>query len=259
MLLPNSQRGHLSGPDSRAGNRVLGKVLVEVEEDAGLVGSVEGGEVTARRGSGTAASDLDVDALGVGLGAVGLASGVKADDLVAEDVVAGSEAGGDLDGPGVAVGNEVVRGPVTGVGARVEASLVELDELERGLVDRGEVAGDGGDVVGDGAVVGLGPGVPLEGDGTTSGDLGGAGNRLGLLVADDVGGGKGIGSDEAVVLVGSGPADSISGGTVRDTARVLDAIGDNLGDVTVGLDGDGHGKGGKTSAERHVCFVVKKD
>jgi hypothetical protein len=86
---------------------------------------------------------------------------VEADDLVAEHVVTRGQARGDIDLPGVAVGDQVVRGPAAGVGAGLEASLGNLDPLERRLVDGAEVARDRGDVVNDGAVVAFGPGVPL--------------------------------------------------------------------------------------------------
>lgn len=152
---------HLGGPDSRAGDGVLAEVLVQVEQDAGVLSSVEGGEVTAAGGGRAGASDLEVDALGVGLGAVGLSGGVEGEDLVAENVVTRGETLGDGDRPSEAVGDEVVGGPVAGVGAGVQACLGDLGELKRSLVDGGEVTGDGGDVVDNRAVVALGPGVPL--------------------------------------------------------------------------------------------------
>lgn len=157
----DDRKAGLTGPDIRAGDGVVAEVLVEVEQDARIIGAVEGGEVATTGSGGAGASDLDVDALGVGLGAVGLASRVEGDNLVAEHVVSRGQAGGDIDLPGVAVGDQVVRGPVAGVGAGVEAGLGNLDPPERRLVNGAEVARDRGDVVNDGTVVTLGPGVPL--------------------------------------------------------------------------------------------------
>lgn len=51
-----------------------------------------------------AASDLEVNALGVVLGAVLLSGGVQGDDLVAEHEGASGDVGGDGDLPGVVVG-----------------------------------------------------------------------------------------------------------------------------------------------------------
>lgn len=91
-----------------------------------------------------------------------------------EDVLAGSNVLGNSDSPGVAVGDQVVGGPALRRGI-VEALLVDLEE--------GKVAGRGGsaviasalcEVVDNGTVVRLRPGVPLELDGATSsngGDL----------------------------------------------------------------------------------------
>lgn len=70
-------------------------------------------------------------------------------------------------------------------------------------------------------------------------------------MADDVGSAEGVRGNETVVLVGSGPADSIIRSTVGDTARVLGAVNDNSGDVTMGLDGRGHGQDGESSG-KHV-------
>lgn len=93
----------LRGPQSGSGDGVGGEVLVEVEEDTGVSGSVERGSGDTAGGGGSGASDLKVDALGVELGAVGLASGVQGEDLVTENVVARGKVRGDLDGPGVAL------------------------------------------------------------------------------------------------------------------------------------------------------------
>ena len=98
-----------------------------------------------------------------------------------EDVLAGSDVLGNSDGPGVAVGDQVVGGPAVG-GGIVESLLVDLEE---GKVTGGDgsavVTGALGQVVHDGTVVRLGPGVPLELDGTTSGDSGDLSTGLAVL------------------------------------------------------------------------------
>jgi len=180
-------------PEAGAGDGVSGVVAaVDVVLDA-LVGSgvkrSAGNTVSAAaaRVGGAGAGDLDVDALGVGLGAVllwlllvcvvvvfvnirsYLACGVQGDDLVAEDVVARGEGLGDVDGPLVAVGDELVGAPLVGGGVD-DTDLSELEEAQALLVGVGAVARALGQVVDDRAVVGLGPGVPLESHGAAGSD-----------------------------------------------------------------------------------------
>jgi hypothetical protein len=73
---------------------------------------------------------------------------VQGDDLVAEDVVARGDGGGDCHGGGEAVLDELVGDP--GVGRRVDDGLgLDLDPLEAGLVDCAAVAVAVGEVVDD--------------------------------------------------------------------------------------------------------------
>ena len=106
---------------------------------------------------------------------------MESDDLVAEDVLAGSDVLGNSDGPGVTIRDQVVGSPVLG-STIVESLGVNLEE---GKVTSGGgsavVAGALGQVVDDGTVVRLGPGVPLELDGATSLDRGDLGTRLAVL------------------------------------------------------------------------------
>lgn len=103
-----------SRPGLGARDGVAGDVTtVDVVLDALVGGGVEGGAgnavgAAAAGVGGARASDLDVDALGVVLGAVLLAGGVQGDDLVAEHVVTGGEGLGDGEGPGVVVACEAV-------------------------------------------------------------------------------------------------------------------------------------------------------
>lgn len=244
----------------RAGDGVGVKRSVDVEQDALVVSLVQLSALDTGGLLRAGASDLEVEALGVGLGTVLLASGVESDDLVTENVGAGGNVLGDLDQPAVAVLQELVIGVGTGAGLAVdEALLRDLEELEVGLVDLlAAISAARSKVVQDGTLVGLGPGVPLDEDGGTSGDLGVAASVLGVTVADDVGGAESIGGNEAVVSGGGGPADNSGrvghvghGGNV--VTGVLDAISDDVGSVTVGGNGDGAGQGGKGSAgERHL-------
>ena len=102
--------GSSTSPGLGARDGVAGDVTtVNVVLDASVRRGVEGGaaDTVSAVGAGVGgagASDLNVDTLGVGLGAVLLAGGVESDDLVAEDVVARGERLGDADGPLVAVG-----------------------------------------------------------------------------------------------------------------------------------------------------------
>lgn len=136
----------------RAGNLVRAKVLVEVEEDAGVGLGVQGRAEGTIGQVGTGASDLQVEALGVVLGTVRAAGGVQGNDLVTDNVVAGLECRGDGNVPGEAVLDQLVRGPGSGVGPADETSLGDLDPLQRGLVDAGGVIGRG-NVGDDGTVV----------------------------------------------------------------------------------------------------------
>lgn len=243
----------LDSLDGRSGDLVRAEACVEVEENAGVSGRVELGEVaTTAESLGAATSDLEVDALGVSLGTVVVVSRVKSDDLVSENVVAGLEVSGHGELPGETVADELVGCPVAGVATRDVALLGDLGPSKASLVDAGEVSADRSEVLGDGTVVRLGPGVPLQGDNIASGNSDSVADRLGALVADDVGSAKGSGLNEAVVLVSSSPADSVGGSTVGDTTSVLLAASDNLGNVTVGVDGAGE----ESHSGKRECVAV---
>jgi hypothetical protein len=108
---------------------------------------------------------------------------VQSDDLVAEHVVASLDGAGDSNRPTVVVAPQVVGGP----GARTdETSLIDLEELQGGLVDGRAVAIAVGQVGDNGAVVALSPLAPLQLDAATSLDRSRDGTGPGILVADDV-------------------------------------------------------------------------
>lgn len=238
---------------SRAGDLVAGDLGIGVEEDTGIVRLVQGRAEGALGLVGARAGDLDIEALGVVLGAVLRASTVHGDDLVAEDVVAGGKGLGDGGGPGVVVGNEVGGSPR--LGADVVAGLVDLDPLEGRLVGGRALAGALGHVGEDGAEVGFGPGGPQEVDLAAGGDGGGDGSGLRVLVAVDVGRLVAGAVDEAVVEVLGVPADGLGHllavglGVVvveLEAALVL-AVDADAGDGAVGHDAGG-GKGANESS-----------
>lgn len=159
--------GSSASPSLGTRDGVAGDVTtVDVVLDTSVRSGVERGasnavSAVAARVGGTRAGDLNVDALRVALGAILLGGGVEGDDLVAKDVVARGERLGDGDSPLVAVGDELVRGPLVGTGVE-DTSAGKLEEAEAGLVGLAAVARALGEVVDNGTVVGLGPGVPLE-------------------------------------------------------------------------------------------------
>jgi hypothetical protein len=258
----NHRENILDSLDSRAGDLVRAELSVEVEENARVGGGVELGEVAATAESLRAAtSDLEVDALGVGLGTVLLASRVKSNDLVSENVVTSLEVSGHSELPGETSTNKLVGCPVARVATRDVALLSDLGPSKASLVDAGKVSADGSEVLGNGAVVRLGPGVPLQGDNITSSDGDSVADGSSALVADDIGRAKRSGLNKAVVLVSSSPADSVGGSTVGNATSVLLATSDNLGNVAVSVDRAGeksHGGEGESVAV-HVDGVETEE
>lgn len=148
------------------------------------------------------AGDCEVETLRVILGTVLTPCRVERNNLVAEDVVARGNILGDLHEPGARVSDEYVGAPVTGVGPVDVANLVDLEELERGLVDGFAIAVTVGEVVQNGSVVRIGPNDrPLDGDGVTRLDGCVAAGGCGVLVADNVACLIGVGGDEPIVCV----------------------------------------------------------
>lgn len=240
-------RAGTSTVQSRARDLVARVVTaVDVVLDTGVGGSVQGGTDNTLRGVGATASDGNVQALGVVLGTVLGTSTVESDGLVAEDVVAGGEGGRDGDGPGVVVGNHLVGSPAVGV-----ASLVDLDPLESRLVGVSAVGSALGNVGDHGTDVAGGPVGPLEVDLSAGLDGGRGGGCLGVLVADDVSLTVGVGGNEAVVEVLSGPSGG-GGSLLALLGHVVVGEVVTLGVDTVNFDtGDGAvgGSGGRKGSE----------
>lgn len=117
-----------------------------------------------RQGCRSALDDVDVRAAGVELRPEALAGDVQAEDLVAEEVGARSEAARDGDVPLGTALTEEVRGPGLAGGVRVVGELADLDPhgARVALEGRAVVVGAACDVVEDGAAVGAVPLVPEE-------------------------------------------------------------------------------------------------
>lgn len=261
-------RSGRSGPRARARagahhrwarERVHDGRLVGVEEDTGTVSLVERSTDNTLGEVGSGAGDLDVQALRVGLGAVGVAAAVQSDDLMAEDVLASLEVRWDSYRPCEVLANQLDGSPL----AVLVTVGLDLGPLELLLVDRGEVTSVGSDVCQDGADVRFGPCVPVEVDYTAGRDLG---HRVfgaigaALLVADDVGGVEGVGFDEARVKVLGVPTNVLGGSTVALLGVVVveqEALGKGTVDCDTGGDTVGRYSSckGSDGAEGRDCFV----
>ena len=262
--LAGGRRLRAGAVQRRAGDDVVLEVaVVRAEENTGVLGSVELRAGNTLRLVGARARDLDVHALGVSLGAIGLASAVQGNDLVAEDVVARREGLGHGGDPRVVVGDHGDGGPLLRLS--IVARLVDLDPLQRLLVRLGAVAAAVGDVGEHGAHVAVGPLGPLELDAAARGDGRGGGGGLGGDVADDVGGAEVVGLHEAVVQVLGVPARGVGGRlpvldhvvVVEEEAAIVGAVGDEAGHRAVGEGGGGQAPdeselGGEGHLERSV-------
>jgi hypothetical protein len=252
-----ARTGTRAGTAEESGTRhlVVGVVAVNVDLDTGVGGGVElvSGDTLGVLSAGT--GDLQVDALGVVLGAVLLVGGVKSDDLVAENVVTRSDGAGDRDGPGQVVLDELGGSPLT----ILVANGVDLEELQVSSLSRGGVI-DLGHVVDNGTDVRLGPGVPLDVNLSSGSDRGNLSTSCSILVASNlVHVGVHGGVNEAVVeALRAGPLDDLrSGGLVLERGVVGSEVGTvdlDVRKVTVGVDGGSNGAedGSDLDLGRHV-------
>ena len=205
--------------------------------------------------------------LGVVLGTVLLASRVEGNDLMTEDVLSGRDGARYSDGPGVVVADQLSSSPL----AVLVASSIDLEELQIRSLGRGWVV-DLRHVVDDGTDVGIGPGGPLDIDGSSSSDLGDLSTGGGVLVAGNlVHVGVHGGIDEAVVkALRAGPLDDLWGGGLVLERRVVGGEGGAIdldgSNVAVGIDGGGDSaeNGSNLDLGRHcvggkvVCMVGEK-
>jgi hypothetical protein len=120
---------------SRAGDGIAGRVAVDVELDALVVGLVQLSSKNTLGLLSAGTFDLEVEALRVVLGTILLETTMESNDLVTEDIGTGLDVLRDLNEPAVVVGNELVRAVGTGVTGLDETNLVDLEELEGLLVD----------------------------------------------------------------------------------------------------------------------------
>lgn len=204
--------GSRESGDPGAGEVVL-SAAEEVAEDAGVVvavGTGEGDEL-ALGTSGLGAADDELGAAGVELGTLRGAGNVQGEDLVADEVVAGSEVIGELDGGEGAV-HEVALEPLS-VGL-----LAALSDLEPASVGSVELVT--GDIATAGEISHLGAGVvrpvvevgalPVEAKGVAGHDssVSGSGPRVGAaeesgVVGATVGVLRGDGTNDIPILSGT--------------------------------------------------------
>jgi hypothetical protein len=129
---------------------------------------------------------------------------MKGKNLVAENIVSGSDVVRNTDGPLVVVRHQDISGK--GVGRGDEAGTGDLEEAEIVLVDVLAGAVTGGEVVEDGTFVRLGPVGPLQGDDGAGGNSDVAFSGNGLAMADDVGVAIAVWLDETEIGLLGGPA-----------------------------------------------------
>lgn len=195
--------------------------------------------------------------LGVVLGTVLLASRVEGNDLVTEDVLSSRNGAGHSNGPGIVVADQLGGSPL----AVLVAGGIDLEELQVRSLSRSWVV-NLSHVVDDGTDVGLGPGGPLDVDGSSSSDLGDLSTGGGVLVAGDlVHFGIHGGINEAVIkALRAGPLDDLWGGGLVLERRVVGGEGGTIdldgSNVAVSIDGGGDSAedGSNLDLGRHCCW-----
>jgi len=228
-----------------------GLVVVYVVVNAGVILVVEGGSHHAGGVCTSAASDLDIGTLRIELSGANVVGRVEGEDLVAQDVVAGRDRGGDGDGPGAPRRAQLVGSPdARGTVARAVgdlAQLRDLEPLELLLVRRGAFAVAGGQVGEDGPVVGVRPGRPVQADVAASGDRGSVNLGVGGVDrADDVRAIDVAAIHGPCVVIPSRPADgALVGRPGRCSgvkSSVVSASNVPLANIAVGCNGSRHGE-----------------
>lgn len=249
--------------ESGSRNFVVAQRLVDVDLDTGVRVLVQSGTQGTRGRVAATTSNLEVNALGVVLGAVGLASRVQSNDLVTHHIVARLDAAGDGNSVAVVVADEVVGGPGTrNIAVIDQTSSVDLEEFEFGLVNGRAVTVAVSKVGDDRTVVRLGPLSPLQLNLTTSLDRGGDGTGLAILVADDVAAGVGGAINEAIISGILIPADVV--GVVGlivvgvdDESTVVGTVNDSTSHITVTSHQGGRSEDGSSNlGNRHFVVVM---
>jgi hypothetical protein len=186
---------------------------------------------------------------------------VQSNDLVTENVAARGDAAGDGNSVAVVVADEVVGSPGAGNVAVVDKTgLVDLEELQRGLVHGSAVTAAVSEVCDNRAVVRLGPLGPLQLNLATSLDRGREGTVFGILVADNITARVGGAVDEAVVSGVLKPADVVGVWglvvvCVDEESTVVGAINDSTSHITVTSHKGGRSEDGSNKLGKRHCSV----
>lgn len=180
--------------------------MVDVDQDTGIGWGVEFFTSGASGTGGTATSDLQVDALRVVLGTVCVSGRVKSNDFMAQNIVSRCDGVRDCYSPAVVGGDKLVGSPCAWDGGVVDqTTLINLDEVQRGLIHGRTVAIAVGEIGDNRTVMAIGPCGPLELDSASCSNRGRNRSRCGILVADNVWVGILSGIDESQVCCSSCP------------------------------------------------------
>lgn len=199
-------------------------------------------------GQGVAAGtgDFQVEALRICLGPTHLMGSVKSNRVVAKDVFSGRDTGWDGHTPRVVIGDHVIGCPVARRRASVdEAGLVNLGKSQARLVNCRAIITTRGEEIENGAVMRFRPFGPLQVESRPGRDRDICTAGRGLLVADDIR--RGVVADESIVKVVGCPACHHWWGAGElergNVATVPLAVGNDTGDMAVGMDLGQKGKG----------------
>jgi hypothetical protein len=193
--------------ESRSGNCIGKGGRVQVEENAGVVRLIQRGTFYSSWCEGSTSSDLDIKALGVVLRTVDLSTTVKCNNFMPKDVVSCCQVGGNLDNPGIPVGNKDISRPLPALERHInQATSTNLEEFELGLVDVLTVPGAFCEIVNDWSLVRFGPCVPLQADLIASPHSDVTTSCLSASMADDIRVPKALGFNVSIVSCPSSPA-----------------------------------------------------
>jgi hypothetical protein len=112
---------------------------------------------------------------------------MQSNNLMAHNIVTSRNPGRNSHSPLIPSSDKFIARPSTGGRRAIDQTIFfDLEELQRGLVDRGAVAVAGGEVGDQRAVVRLWPVGPLDVDARACSDSGAQGSVCCVAVADDV-------------------------------------------------------------------------
>jgi len=200
-----------SSPYSWTRVRIAGGVVVQAEQNTRVGPLVQrGASNTAGWRNRAAACHLQVQALGVELRAVIISSTVESNDLMADDVVASLEVPGDSCRRSEVVLDEFVCDPGSRTTWSDQSTLGDLGPAKGARSERRAVTIAWSDIVNDGALVCIWPGVPVELQVSTSGDTSVLLASSRALVTVDVVSASSSRLNKAIVLVQGVPTSSLS-------------------------------------------------